>query len=89
MNTTISSKQDEPLLLRINVILESWIRYYNENIFKINDNKTGLLRITSRQQHQAHLPETVILDVKNTNGERVRPGNVLRLVEVNVTKSLT
>jgi len=73
----------------VNGILKSWIDFCDSNWFKINNGKTSpVLRLTSRQQHQANLEEDVILDVLDDEGEQVRPGQVQRLLRVNITENL-
>ena len=84
-NFTIRGKIDFILLSKINYVLDKWVNYCNKNKLVINEDKTMLCRITSRQQHQANPPEQVILDQLDEDGNNIRPKEVVRILGVNIS----
>ena len=70
-NYTISSKNNNELLLKVSRVIEMWQQFCNSNNLCMNDNKTAMMRITTRQQHQVNPPETVILDILDREGKRI------------------
>ena len=61
----------ENLLLRVNKVIGENIMFCNSNYLKINNNKTALMRTTTREQHQVNPSETVIFNTVDDNGEWV------------------
>ena len=87
-NYIIRGKIDFILPSKINYVLDKWANYCNRNKFVINEDKTMLCRITSRQQHQANPPEQVILEHLDGDGNNIRPKEALRIFGASISKIL-
>ena len=59
--------------------------FCNANFLKINDDKTVLMRITIRQQHQVKPAETVVLDIVDQNCDWVQPKDMQSLLGMNIS----
>ena len=67
INLTIAEGKQENMLPRVKEILSENVTFCNANYLKINNDKTELARITTRQQHQVNLAEMVVLYVVDEN----------------------
>ena len=88
-NFTIASKDNNLMLFIVTRVIETWQNFCNSNYLCMNDNKTAMMRLAPRQQHQVNPPETVILDILDSNGERIKPKIEHKLLGTNIKRDLT
>ena len=88
-NFSLGSDTDLEMLVKVNKILKKWISFCNNNYLKINSDKTGLMRIASRQKLQSNPPDIVKLNIRNNEGDWIRPQDGHRILGCNLSKDLT
>ena len=58
---------------KMDLILNTLEIFLTRNKFKLNVDKTVIMRITTRQQVAANVPEPLFLQTKDKNGKNIRP----------------